>query len=192
MCFSSTYVYGGSVRSIKRLRHHETCQTSAYHLAAAQRASADVKTCPDTSRSMLKTWENKLSSVKTTRSGSQNNNARSAHLVTRGGSHNRCSCPFPAAVAVAGEAKNVRLRIRYPFREERAQKTRVSRTSGMLLPSRPPHRSRRPSARAAAAAYIRAHGPSPLACTLCHLYGFTAVSRAQASASGCASHRCQS
>ena len=53
------------------------------------------------------------------------------------------------------------------------------------MASRPPDRRSRPSARAAAAAYMRAQGPSPVACTLCHLYGLTAVSSAQASARGC-------
>ena len=61
----------------------------------------------------------------------------------------------------------------------------VERTRGALLESRPPQSSSRPSARAAAAAYMRAQGPSPVAWTLCHLYGFTAVSSAQASARGC-------
>jgi hypothetical protein len=36
---------------------------------------------------------------------------------------------------------------------------------------------------------MRAQGPSPVACTLCHLYGFEAVSRAQASARGCGARR---
>ncbi len=125
--------------------------------------------------------------------------APASDLVPRRGSHDRCSGPLPAAVTVTREAKHVSLRERAHFQCAKHRRAhlrkritrcnvrggRRARASGMLLPSRPPHRSSSPSARAAAAAYIRAHGPSPLACTLCHLYGLTAVSSAHASASGC-------
>ena len=37
-------------------------------------------------------------------------NERNAHLITWGGGDHRCSRPFPAAVTVASEAENVRLR----------------------------------------------------------------------------------
>lgn len=76
-------------------------------------------------------------------------------------------------------------RMRYRLAEQVSPRGVEQRTRGALLTSRPPQSSSNPSARAAAAAYMRAHGASPVAWTACHLYGFTAVSRAHASARGC-------
>lgn len=118
-----------------------------------------------------------------------NATAKKTRLVAGRGRNHRCGCPLPATVSVARQPVHISLRgmpsaLRWQLAWHVVPSDFWQRTRGALLTSRPPQSNNNPSARAAAAAYMRAHGASPVAWTACHLYGFTAVSRAHASARG--------
>mmetsp|Transcript_4238 Transcript_4238/g.19227 ORF Transcript_4238/g.19227 Transcript_4238/m.19227 type:complete len:654 (-) Transcript_4238:282-2243(-) len=74
----------------------------------------------------------------------------------------------------------------HSHRPSRCRASPNASESGALSAPRPPQRRRRPSARGAAAAYMRAGGMSPAGFILIHSYGLDVVSRHQLSPSGLA------